>query len=109
MSMYRNYSTRSDCPDEFLDLMSDHMSAMTTEDLHSKGDIARELAWRDYKIAKLKAVVEALKPHSKRFGSEFNIGLGQWECVYCDSEEFHEDDCRVTELREVLKELDHVL
>ena len=33
-----------------------HMSAMTSEKLHSKGDIAGELAYRDQRIAELEAV-----------------------------------------------------
>lgn len=32
-----------------------HVSAMTAEGLHSKADIAAELAWRDREIARLKA------------------------------------------------------
>lgn len=31
-----------------------HMSAMTGEELHSKSDIAAELAWRDHQIDKLR-------------------------------------------------------
>lgn len=37
-----------------------HVSAMTGEKLHSKSDIAAELAHRDYEIDKLKAQVEQL-------------------------------------------------
>lgn len=33
---------------------SKHVSAMTGEKLHSKSDIAAELAWRDQKIERLK-------------------------------------------------------
>jgi len=32
---------------------TDHLSAMTIENLHSKADIAAELAWRDARIAEL--------------------------------------------------------
>lgn len=49
---------------------SRHVSAMTTEDLHSKHAIAAELAWRDHQIAEL---VEAMK--SKRFASAFAEGI----------------------------------
>jgi len=45
-----------------------HVSAMTDENLHSKTDIAAELAWRDYlielnikQINKLKDVVQYLE------------------------------------------------
>ena len=34
---------------------SRHVSALTTEGLHSKSDIAAELAWRDAEIARLQA------------------------------------------------------
>lgn len=34
---------------------SQHVSAMTTEGLHHKGDIAEQLAWRDARIEQLEA------------------------------------------------------
>ena len=34
-----------------------HVSAMTGEGLHSKSDIAAELAWRDMEIDRLKAII----------------------------------------------------
>lgn len=37
---------------------SDHVFAMTAEKLHSKSDIAAELAWRDYIIDQLKYQLE---------------------------------------------------
>lgn len=37
---------------------SRHVSAMTTEGLHSKSDIAAELAWRDMRIAELERKIE---------------------------------------------------
>jgi predicted nucleic acid-binding protein len=37
-----------------------HVSAMTTEDLHSKAAIAEELAWRDIQITRLTAQNEML-------------------------------------------------
>jgi hypothetical protein len=37
-----------------------HVSAMTSEQLHSKSDIAAELGWRDMQIAELKAQSDAL-------------------------------------------------
>jgi len=38
-----------------------HVSAMTTESLHSKSDIAAELAYRDYLINTLKAQLCEMK------------------------------------------------
>ena len=38
-----------------------HVSAMTTEGLHSKADIAEQLAWRDKRIAELEAEIAQLK------------------------------------------------
>lgn len=37
-----------------------HLSAMTEEDLHSKSDIAAELAWRDKQIDELKLRLSAV-------------------------------------------------
>ena len=45
-----------------------HMMAMTAEDLHSKGDIAVELAYRDRRIAQLEAELSEAK--SKLSGAE---------------------------------------
>lgn len=38
----------------------EHISAMTREGLHSKSDIAAELAYRDFEIDKLKSQLEAI-------------------------------------------------
>ncbi|GAA0517592.1 hypothetical protein GCM10009414_29010 [Tatumella terrea] len=44
---------------------SRHISAMTREGLHSKSDIAAELAWRDARIAELETrTVKLPKPHT---------------------------------------------
>jgi hypothetical protein len=40
---------------------SQHMSALTTEALHSKGAIAEQLAWRDRQLAAALAKVEELE------------------------------------------------
>ena len=40
---------------------SDHVSAMTAESLHDKGDIALQLALRDHRIAELEATVKAMR------------------------------------------------
>jgi hypothetical protein len=40
---------------------SRHVSAMTGEDLHSKSDIAAELAWRDREIDRLKAELDSTR------------------------------------------------
>lgn len=37
-----------------------HVSAMTREDLHSKADIATELAYRDQIITNLKGIIDTL-------------------------------------------------
>lgn len=46
-----------DCEELGEDYMR-HLSAMTTEKLHSKGDIAAELAWRDREIRRLRTALE---------------------------------------------------
>lgn len=47
-----------------------HIAAMTEEDLHSKFEIALELAWRDKQIAKLKENIERLKEKIEYLGYE---------------------------------------
>lgn len=42
-------------PQEFPELFTAHMSAMTTEQLNSKSQIATQLAYRDMQIEKLGA------------------------------------------------------
>lgn len=42
------------------DLFMMHMNQMTAENLHSKSDIAIELAWRDYQLEKIKADIGSL-------------------------------------------------
>lgn len=57
MSKYRNYSK------DWLyssKAFGEHVSAMTREKLHSKSDIAAELAWRDDQIAKANERVKEL-------------------------------------------------
>ena len=56
MSEYGNLEAGQDS-----DFFMTHMMAMTTEKLHSKGDIAAELAYRDQRIIKLEAELAALQ------------------------------------------------
>lgn len=37
-----------------------HISAMTSEGLHSKSDIAAELAYRDFEIDKLRSQIDSI-------------------------------------------------
>jgi hypothetical protein len=39
---------------------SKHVNSMTSEDLHSKSDIATQLAWRDQEIERLRFLVTSL-------------------------------------------------
>jgi hypothetical protein len=39
-----------------------HVAAMTSEGLHSKADIAAELAYRDHEIDRLRALITKLNP-----------------------------------------------
>jgi NAD dependent epimerase/dehydratase family enzyme len=43
-----------------------HVSAMTTESLHFKSDIAAELAWRDWEYAKCAAQLDQAKAEIER-------------------------------------------
>ena len=49
----------------------DHIMAMTGEDLHSKSDIAAELAHRDIEIDKLKEEVQKLKDGDGEYSMKF--------------------------------------
>lgn len=56
----------------------DHVMAMTAEGLHSKSDIAAELAHRDILIEELKAEVEKLKKgEGEYYISAFNAFRGE--------------------------------
>lgn len=44
-----------------------HIHAMTVEGLHSKSDIAAELAWRDQQIELLTAQLDALRADAERY------------------------------------------
>jgi hypothetical protein len=49
------YADRDIMSDELMDHYHNHVWSMTEFGLHSKADIAAELAWRDLQIEKLKA------------------------------------------------------
>ena len=46
---------------EMGDFYTKHVMAMTVEALHSKAEIAQELAWRDMQIEKLRDEIESLR------------------------------------------------
>lgn len=50
---------------------SRHVSAMTSEKLHSKADIAAELAFRDKEIAALRLTLAALSEHEPSWPDDF--------------------------------------
>lgn len=54
MTEYRNHTLKPWDMDDAGGHYCRHVSAMTTENLHSKADIAEELAWRDMQLAKLR-------------------------------------------------------
>ena len=63
-----------------------HVSAMTREGLHSKSDIAAELAWRDLEIDRLKGLVgeelptqnenQALAAECRDFANKLRYAFG---------------------------------
>lgn len=64
MNKYRNYS------EEWLEnsnAYGEHVSAMTGEKLHSKSDIAAELAWRDDQLAKANERVAELDKKNNEY------------------------------------------
>lgn len=60
--MYKNrYAQRDiESSDELMTLYSHHVNSMTGEKLHSKADIAAELAYRDFKIKELSNYINEL-------------------------------------------------
>ena len=55
---YRNHNTRDVLLSQHY---GEHVSAMTTEGLHGKGEIAQELAARDLEIARIRQRIECLR------------------------------------------------
>lgn len=60
------YRGRSIGPSDLEPFYSEHIAAMTAEALHSKADIAEELAFRDSEIARLTSEVKALRHQMSR-------------------------------------------
>lgn len=81
---------------------SRHVSAMTTEELHSKSDIAAELAWRDQQIAELIARAESAEARVVELDAALERER-QTTLSLCDRLAASEADAR--RLREVLREL----
>lgn len=69
-----------------------HMDRMTAEKLHSKAEIASELAWRDDRIAELEQELTALR--------EYPFEYGQLEARYDIQKK------ELTALRELLAEIE---
>ena len=63
--------------DPYVELYTRHIQAMTVEKLHDKGDIASELAWRDYEIDALKAKLEIAVEGLREIASYYGITVGQ--------------------------------
>jgi hypothetical protein len=68
-----------------------HIEAMTAEGLHSKADIAEQLAWRDLEIENLRRAVslendcsEQYRMEAERLRGELEVIQGRYEeCVVC--------------------------
>lgn len=71
-----------------------HVNAMTAEGLHSKSDIAAELAWRDTRIAELERIAAQFKAAALKASTN---GYGQ--------DEVHHDDSWIDELDEALRKI----
>lgn len=64
-----------------------HVSAMTAEQLNSKGDIAAELGWRDMQIARLNEQVQALAAENANMRSAIDQTIGWQESVDAENTE----------------------
>ena len=60
---------------ENLDSYCDHVSAMTKEKLHSKSDIAAELAFRDQEIKRLNILLGDISSQDESFKKEIRMSL----------------------------------
>ena len=65
---YRNYPEDALYSDEYMD----HVSAMTREELHSKSDIALELAYRDLRVKELEGKIKELEEEAVSFGAMYH-------------------------------------
>ena len=63
MAEYRNHDPLAVMKTEYY---GRHVAAMTAEDLYGKGEIAEELAFRDYDRARLELMFEAMCAESDR-------------------------------------------
>lgn len=72
-------------PREFEPHYSKHVSAMTSEELHSKHDIAIQLAWRDQEIEHLRSVNTALVAQKQctQCLAKLPPGLPSITCPHC--------------------------
>ena len=66
MSLYRTHYDELENSDQYDDLVSKHQGAMTSEDLHGKAEIARELAYRDYRIDQMQGQLDAMMAFSNQ-------------------------------------------
>lgn len=57
--------------DRYCALFAKHMHQMTVEGLHSKAEIAIELAWRDLQLERLREIAEIVRQSIKEKGSPF--------------------------------------
>ena len=58
-------------PEDFADLYTKHVAAMTEEKLEKKSDIAMQLAWRDVRILELQERVDDLETDVARLMDGF--------------------------------------
>jgi hypothetical protein len=56
---------------------SSHVAAMTTEELHSKADIAMQLAWRDQQLADRDATISSQLSTIERMAAKLTIALDE--------------------------------
>jgi len=87
----KQYAERDIESDELINFYEVHVSAMTSEGLHSKSAIAAELAFRDWRISTLEAPLAASEPRNNKLpdcaicvNSYHRADDGQFACdIYC--------------------------
>lgn len=86
MSEEKQYAERDICHlDDLGGYYMRHVMAMTSEDLHGKGAIAAELAWRDAKIDELAAKLQKFVGFAEKVSEQEPEAPDHWNtCGQCD-------------------------
>ena len=74
---YRTHYEELEDSDQYDDLVGKHQGAMTSEDLHGKAEIARELAYRDYIIDQMQGQLDAMMASSNQLEADHDACVSE--------------------------------